>query len=344
MRRGPGTLGFTRAAVCRGLALLSLAAAPPQVGVSQAQQAQPHRQTWIRSVTVAAEAGWTAAGLAVEKGDRLVAGVRPAAAGALASRSAVTISPDGTDQKLPNLPAPTIAAGALIGRIGGGAPFKVGRFYRGFAANSGPLELRLNLDDRTAAAVRGRNWAFQVVVANSRDAPPPSPASPAEPPQPPVQPSPPAPADPRPAISSSGSPREAPGQSVFDSIPEADLSDPASGGRPIVPEPPPRPRPLPRPPGPVLPTPPPAQASTWERIWPWLLLAAGLAAWGVAAGMAWINGREGRLLRQTVRVLGVSASLAREDSAATEAEGFAVRGPTVSVRARLEREEASEHG
>jgi hypothetical protein len=336
MRRGPGTLGFTGPAVGRGLALLSLAAAPPQAAISQTQQAQPHRQTWARSATVAAEAGWTAAGLAIEKGDRLVAGVRPAAAGALASRSAVTISPEGTDQKLPNLPAPTIAAGALIGRIGGGAPFKVGRFYRGFAANSGPLELRLNLDDRTVAAVRGRNWAFQVVVANSRDAPPSFQAPPPE--QPPVQPSPPASADPGPAVSSAGSPREAAGQSVFDSIPEADLSDPSSGGRPIVPQPP---KPLPKPPGPI--DPEPAQASMWERTWLWLLLAAGLAAWGVAAGMAWTNGREGRLLRRTVRVLGVSASLGREDSAA-EAEDFVVRGPAVSVRARLERGEGSGHG
>jgi hypothetical protein len=337
MRHGPRTTGFAGAAVGRGLALLALAVAPPQAP-SQAQQVSPHRQIWMRSVKVAAEGGWTAAGLTVEKGDMLVAGVYGEAVTRLEGRSAAKVSPDGVDQKLPNLPAPAIAAGALIGRIGGGAPFKVGRFYRGLVPGSGALELRLNLDDRTAAAVRGRGWAFQVAVADSRDAPPPPPApATKQPAQPPVQPPAGQPAAPGPGGSLPPSSPKAPGPSVFDSIPEADLSDPVYQGRPVVPEPPPFPRPIPKPGPHVDPTPPVAEAGLLERIWRWLLLFAGLAVSCAAGAKLWIDGREARLLRRTARLLGVSAELESKEGAPEE-EDFAVRGPPVSIRARLERE------
>ena len=314
MRHGPcATVGLS-AALAIAMAAPGVAAPPPQAGAAP--------QVLNASVRVAPESGWVAAGLSLLPGDTLT--VRASGGSAPQSqrfsRAQVTVTPDGVGKGSPAYPLPAAPAGALIGRIGDGPPFKIGTGITLPVSQAGPLQLRWNIDDRTAAALKERRWAFTVDASVVRPPPPPPP---------------PPPKGQAPGSNPQGGPSDAPKP---DASPSASPTEPV----PTPPTPPPAP-PRVKPTLPPVPPPLPPEPETTPLPWPWLLIGLGLAAWLAAAGIAWGRSRAARLARRTARLLGVSARLDREDEAAEVFDAH-VEGPAVSIRARLERGEETGHG
>lgn len=112
------------------------------------------------AIRVAANAGWVNTGVVVRRNDRLQ----------FSADGQVQLSPDPEDKAgtagslrgryTPNAPAPTLLAGALIGRIGNGPPFAIGDQTQALPMpGAGQLHLAVN-DDQTA----DNQGAFVVTV------------------------------------------------------------------------------------------------------------------------------------------------------------------------------------
>ena len=102
------------------------------------------------AIRVAANTGWVNTGVVVRRNDRIQ----------FSADGQVQLSPDPEDKAgsagslkgryAPNAPAPTLLAGALIGRIGNGPPFAIGDQTQPLPApGAGQLSLAVN-DDQTA--------------------------------------------------------------------------------------------------------------------------------------------------------------------------------------------------
>jgi hypothetical protein len=110
-------------------------------------------------VSVPGNQAWTDTGLDVREGDRILF----AATGQIrlsANRTHIA-GPGGAGAiRSPNYPVPAVPAGALIGRIGDGAPFLIGSGRTAIAMpGSGRLQLGINDDD-----VRDNSGTFQVRI------------------------------------------------------------------------------------------------------------------------------------------------------------------------------------
>ena len=110
-------------------------------------------------VSVAGNQAWTDTGLDVREGDRITF----AATGQIrlsANRTHIA-GPGGAGAiRSPNYPVPAVAAGALIGRVGDGAPFLIGLGRTAVAMpGSGRLHLGINDDD-----VRDNSGSFAVRI------------------------------------------------------------------------------------------------------------------------------------------------------------------------------------
>ncbi len=131
--------------------------APPSAPAGQPPAEVP---TPAGAVRVAANAGWVATNVIVRRTDRLQ----------FSATGQVTLSADSEDQAIPagslkgryapNSPAPTLLAGALLGRIGNGPPFAIGDQTQALPVPAaGQLFLTVN-DDQ----VNGNQGAFIVSV------------------------------------------------------------------------------------------------------------------------------------------------------------------------------------
>jgi hypothetical protein len=112
-----------------------------------------------RQVSVPGNQAWTDSGLDVRDGDRITV----AATGQIrlsANRTHIA-GPGGAGAiRSPNYPVPAVPAGALIGRVGDGAPFLIGLGRASIAiSGNGRLHLGINDDD-----VRDNSGAFEVRI------------------------------------------------------------------------------------------------------------------------------------------------------------------------------------
>ncbi|MEZ5285995.1 MAG: hypothetical protein R2712_14535 [Vicinamibacterales bacterium] len=107
------------------------------------------------SVRLPANQQWTATNITIRRGDR----VQFSAQGEiqLSADANDKAAPAGSSRTAPNAPAPQLPAGALIGRIGGGAPFGIGNQTNPLPMpGAGPLWLGINddvVDDNAGAFV-----------------------------------------------------------------------------------------------------------------------------------------------------------------------------------------------
>lgn len=116
------------------------------------------------AIRVPANQQWTAANITVRRGDRVQ----------FSARGEIQLSGDANDKaqaagsltgrKAPNSPAPEFLAGALLGRVGGGAPFPIGD-QTGLLPmpGTGPLWLGINDD-----AVGDNSGEFVVTIRVTR--------------------------------------------------------------------------------------------------------------------------------------------------------------------------------
>ncbi len=122
--------------------------------------AEPEAPTPAGAVRVGGNAGWVSANVMVRRTDRVQ----------FTASGQVQLSPDPDDKASPagslkgryspNAPAPTLLAGALIGRIGNGQPFAIGDQTTPLPMSAaGPLFLAVN-DDH----VNDNQGAFTVTV------------------------------------------------------------------------------------------------------------------------------------------------------------------------------------
>lgn len=126
-----------------------------------------------QSVQVPATAGWVNTGIAIQQGQILTV-TATGSVMTLASEPTTASGPDGQAVPCPNPNTPDLAGvqclltgapyGGLVGRIGDGAPFKVGANYRAAAPGSGTLFLGVN-DHATGEAAADNQGAFDVQVA-----------------------------------------------------------------------------------------------------------------------------------------------------------------------------------
>jgi hypothetical protein len=113
----------------------------------------------VGQVSVPGNQAWTDTGLEVRDGDRITFG----ATGQIrlsANRTHIA-GPGGAGAiRSPNYPVPAVPAGALIGRVGDGAPFLIGLGRTAIAMpTSGRLYLGINDDD-----VRDNSGSFEVRI------------------------------------------------------------------------------------------------------------------------------------------------------------------------------------
>lgn len=142
----------------------ALAAQPPP----QAAQPASHSAT----VVLTGETLWVPANIEVAEGDRLVLRAR-----GMPINDNVSLDPAGRpDGAEIARPAPDAPYAAVIGRIGGGAPFLVGASWDGAAPASGMLELGINVvfSGRAIRAAAARPL-FEVAVEHVPQPPPPDP-------------------------------------------------------------------------------------------------------------------------------------------------------------------------
>ena len=112
-----------------------------------------------RTITVDARRAWTDTGITVAQGDRVVF----QASGEIQfGRSAgQTATPDGGNDRRANYPDPTVPVGALIGKIGNGAPFAIGTQMQPLPMSaSGRLMLGVNDNE-----LGDNSGVFTVIVA-----------------------------------------------------------------------------------------------------------------------------------------------------------------------------------
>jgi len=153
------------------------------------------------NVGLAWRPGWTETGIIVAPGDTLSIRVRSIRGSANDREPETAVNPaTGSTANLPqreqrtrNNLADTLLKRAvrqvIVGRVGEGAPFVVGRQYRQVMRQSGPLSLRWNVPREMAAAGRGFDVAIRVESPppseKKTDEPkpttPPNPANPAKP-------------------------------------------------------------------------------------------------------------------------------------------------------------------
>jgi hypothetical protein len=95
----------------------------------------------VRVINVSARQQWTRTGLRVRRGERL--GLQTSGQIRL-STTGLTASPDGSGQNDPGSPLPHVLSGALIGRIGNGAPFGIGAQTQIEMPDAGQLMLGIN--------------------------------------------------------------------------------------------------------------------------------------------------------------------------------------------------------
>jgi hypothetical protein len=114
------------------------------------------------TITVPANQRWTPTGIAVRRGEMLT----------ITADGEIRITPDANDRATPDgivnqrfdrsSPLPRTLAGALIGRIGNGQPFGIGRNMQVPAPAAGALFLGIN-----EANVADNDGSFQVTIARS---------------------------------------------------------------------------------------------------------------------------------------------------------------------------------
>lgn len=95
----------------------------------------------VRVINVSAREQWTRTGLRVSRGERW--GLQTSGQVRL-STTGLTASPDGSGQNDPRSPLPHVLSGALIGRIGNGAPFGIGAQTQIEMPDTGQLMLGIN--------------------------------------------------------------------------------------------------------------------------------------------------------------------------------------------------------
>jgi len=114
------------------------------------------------TITVPANQRWTPTGIAVRRGETLT----------ITADGEIRITPDANDRATPDgivnqrfdrsAPLPRTLAGALIGRIGNGQPFGIGKNMQVPAPAAGALFLGIN-----EANVADNDGSFQVTIARS---------------------------------------------------------------------------------------------------------------------------------------------------------------------------------
>jgi hypothetical protein len=114
------------------------------------------------TVTVPATQRWTPTGISVRRGETLT----------ITAEGEIRISPDANDRATPDgivnqrfdrsAPLPRTLAGALIGRIGNGQPFGIGKNMQVPAPGAGALFLGIN-----EANVADNDGSFQVTISRS---------------------------------------------------------------------------------------------------------------------------------------------------------------------------------
>ncbi len=133
---------MTAAAVAAGVILAA-------AGVAVAVSAASGDATTV-AVTVPGEAAWTPTRVTLAAGQHF----EIEADGVVQPRSGSANGPDGAPGAGDNTRVATAAYGALIGRIGTGAPFAVGSELSGTAQTAGDLALGVNdmhVDDNTGS-------------------------------------------------------------------------------------------------------------------------------------------------------------------------------------------------
>lgn len=115
-----------------------------------------------QAITVSAQQQWTATGINVRQGQTLT----------ISAEGEIRISPDVNDRATPDglvvqrfdprAPLPRTLTGALIGRVGNGAPFGIGRSGTFKAPGTGQLYLGINDSN-----VSDNDGSFQVTVQTS---------------------------------------------------------------------------------------------------------------------------------------------------------------------------------
>ena len=110
------------------------------------------------TIRVAANQAWTDTGITVNRGDRVA--FRASGQIHYGRAGDQTATPDGGVDRRANTPDPTVPVGALIGRIGDGAPFAIGTQSQPLPMNaSGRLMLGVNDTD-----LSDNSGSFNVVV------------------------------------------------------------------------------------------------------------------------------------------------------------------------------------
>jgi hypothetical protein len=135
----------------------------PDKPAQPAGGAAPPPDSWgnkkTGTISVAGNQAWTDVGLDVRNGDRLTFG----AAGQIrlsANRTHISSPAGAGATRSPNYPVPTAPVGALIARVGDGAPFLIGMARTSFTMQgNGRLYLGINDDD-----VRDNSGAYQVNI------------------------------------------------------------------------------------------------------------------------------------------------------------------------------------
>jgi hypothetical protein len=319
-----------------------------------------HAQPAPREANVRLEwrSGWTATGITVARGETLTIRVRTVRAPVNDSRQEPSTNPaTGRIQNVPprqqrdgdSLADTLFKAAArqiILGRVGEGAPFVVGRRYRRAMTAGGPLSLRWNVPREMAGGAAGFDIAIRVEPAAAAEAEPeerPDPPRPADPPKlpaprdpivaepqrKPIEPAPAGPAE-RPSPENESVAEPAADQDNS-SLPEQNLAAPAG------PE-------VPAPPAEEPADPPAAKAASAgpvesgpTAVRP-ALIGGGIAALLLilaAAGIAIQRLNRRRLVNRTRSLLALSPSLDLGEGAC-RGGSLPADGPAASLRARLE--------
>jgi hypothetical protein len=96
---------------------------------------------------ISAKGGWVSTGMRVRRGERI--SFNTTGEVQLSDNAADRARPAGTGRMAPGAPLPTVNAGALIGRIGDGAPFGIGNQTSVPMPFDGVLFLAVNDDERS---------------------------------------------------------------------------------------------------------------------------------------------------------------------------------------------------
>lgn len=99
------------------------------------------------AIRVPASAGWVSTGLMVQRGERIA--FTTTGEVQLSDNAADRARSAGTTRTAPGAPLPSVNAGALIGRVGGSAPFGIGDQASVPMPEAGLLYLAVNDDERS---------------------------------------------------------------------------------------------------------------------------------------------------------------------------------------------------